>query len=226
MRGYLKSNTIHTVWYHVSAFASILEIECALQITGMEKTTSVMNKCTNSASSVTELNGRLCFRLGSTQPQFLLCRKKKHCYTCNRHVRAFFHSSVLPICWAYCLSSLCHTGRQHSQEGEQELKHVEGGFLLFPPTQVVSKVTCGGILQEHCWNMLWFSSGCFLSVERRWEQGLEKYGPHPVLIPIQLEIQLYLRAQGYTQVLHLRCCCCRFPLHWSEYCDRCLIGGF
>lgn len=168
MRGYLKSNTIHTVWYHVSAFASILEIECALQITGMEKTTSVMNKCTNSASSVTELNGRLCFRLGSTQPQFLLCRKKKHCYTCNRHVRAFFHSSVLPICWAYCLSSLCHTGRQHSQEGEQELKHVEGGFLLFPPTQVVSKVTCGGILQEHCWNMLWFSSG---SVFFLWKEG-------------------------------------------------------
>lgn len=189
MRGYLKSNTIHTVWYHVSAFASILEIECTLQITGMEKTTSVMNKCTNSASSVNGLNGRLCFRLGSTQPQFLLCGRKNHCYTCNRYVRAFFHSSVFPVCWAYCLSSPSYTGRQRSQEGEQELNHVEGGFLLFHPHRLYLKWLVGVCYRSTAGTCCGSPLAQF-SVERMWEQGLEKYGPHPVLILIQLEIQL------------------------------------
>lgn len=61
MKGYPKSNTIRTIWYRASAFVRILEIECALQLTGMEKTMNVMNKGTNSVSSVTGLNGGLYF---------------------------------------------------------------------------------------------------------------------------------------------------------------------
>jgi len=82
---YPKSNRIHTIWYYVSAFVRILEIECALQLTGMEKTTSVIYIGTNSVISVTVLTGGLYFMVGSTHPQFLflLCRKESDFYACN-----------------------------------------------------------------------------------------------------------------------------------------------
>lgn len=141
---------IRTIWYHASAFVRILEIEWwVLWI----KAPTVWVQWLDWMVDYT-------LRLVPHIHYFCHAGGKAIFYACNRHVRAFFFIIVFSLCAGLTASAtLVILAGNSPRKGEQELNHTEEGFLLFCPTQVVSKGTWGSVLQEHCWNMLWFSSG-------------------------------------------------------------------
>lgn len=112
----------------------------------------------------------LYLRLDSICPHFLLRRKKRHFYACNRHARGFFFFIFAFSLYAGLTASaaLVILAGKCPRKGTRALSH--GARIPFFPSHTrcicsdLSVLTTGA-LQEYAMVLLWLS---FHSVERRW----------------------------------------------------------
>lgn len=149
---------IHSIWCHACAFLRILKTECSRQLTGMEKSTQVLRIMVQTGG-VQWPNWMVDYTLGLvTHIHNLFYARRKAIFMPVIDIKAFFHSCVFPICWAYCLSSPVMLGGSSPRKGEESSTPLRKVLFFCIPHRLHIKWPCGyiaGAMLEYAVVLLW-----------------------------------------------------------------------